>query len=460
MPRRIWLKTLVSEKSAEASLNLAEALKAALPPATLALLRAVAQQAERQGVALYLVGGFVRDLLLGHPSLDLDLVVEGDAIRLGRSLAKRFGGQLTVHKRFGTAVWLIEENKAHLLAKIKKVERKKFSSSQLPDFLDLISARRETYAHPGALPVVEFSDLRQDQYRRDFTSNTLAVRLDGPHFGALLDPWGGLSDLRRGQLRVLHDRSFIDDPTRILRILRLSARLHFQIEKHTLQLLKQAIKSLGQISGERIRNELSIVLAEARRNQILLHVQKLGVLRAIHPNLRFGPKMAHSLARQPDSIPGVWELNEFSPSDFGFILWFMHLSPQGVSRVAAHLRFSQPLQRASVAAARLRPQLSSFANLPPSQIVARLEKEPLPALYALYLENEKNKTGSLLLRYAKKWRHVQPRLDGHALRKKGLHPGPAYRHILWRLRAAWLDGKVRTEKQERALLEHLLDEHR
>ena len=95
MPRRIWPDTLVSEKSAEASLNLAEALKAALPPATLALLRAVAQQAERQGVALYLVGGFVRDLLLGHPSLDLDLVVEGDAIRLGRSLAKRFGGQLS-----------------------------------------------------------------------------------------------------------------------------------------------------------------------------------------------------------------------------------------------------------------------------------------------------------------------------------------------------------------------------
>jgi tRNA nucleotidyltransferase (CCA-adding enzyme) len=444
--------------NSSAPLNLLLALKKSASPVAWALLHAVSLEAEKQNAPIYVVGGFVRDLLLGSPNLDLDLVVEGDAIRLGRVLVKRVGGRLLPHQAFGTAVWSLVGDQAAILRRLH-VPRKKTIAAQVPEFIDLISARRESYTHSGALPDVVFSDIHEDQYRRDFTINTLALRLDGPAAGQLLDPWRGLSDVHRGLLRTLHAQSFSDDPTRMLRMLRLAGRLGFKIEASTLKQLKSYLHRLEAISGERIYKELMLVLLEENRVAILKEMQRLGVLSAINPNLEFSSSAAQSLKRAAMPTKN-WEIEDFEISDLRFVLWFMCLPPQIANAVSDRLRLPLPLRRAALGAAKLQPELRVIAKLAPSAVVAQLEKELPLALYALFLNVSNGTAAKTLERYVTKWRHVRSRSDGNTLRKKGLKPGPAYSKILTRLRAAWLDGEIKNAKQERALLEKLVDEHR
>ncbi|MEX2144188.1 MAG: hypothetical protein WD740_06300 [Anaerolineales bacterium] len=421
-------------------------LHKALTRATHKLLTVIAAEAEKRKVPTYLVGGFVRDLLLGRPSLDLDLVLEGDAIRFGRALVKRFGGRLVAHKDFGTAIWWLPP--------------KSRGKDGQPAFIDLITARRETYSQPAALPQVQRAELIADQFRRDFTINTLALGLNGLQAGRVLDPWGGQRDLNSRLIRTLHAQSFIDDPTRIFRTLRFARRLDFRIEISTLRQLHSALPKLKLLSGERLRNELELVLAEQQRVEILQALQFFGVLSQIDQQLRFHPKAASLLAKKNNmAVSTAWDL-EVSATDLCLVLWFMHIAPKYVDRIATRLRFNAELHLAVVAASRLFEEAKRLQPLPVSGLVARLEKEPLLAVYALFLAYKGKPLGKLLESYARKWRHVQPFADGNVLRKKGLPPGPAYKKILSQLRAARLDGDVRSAKQEKALLEELLDEHR
>ncbi len=435
-------------------------MRTKFPAATIALLNAVADLAVQQAAPIYLVGGSVRDLLLNRPNLDLDLVLERDAIRLGRSLTKQFGGRLVAHKAFGTAVWWLPEDQKKLFRALH-VPAKGAHRARLPEFLDLITARQETYGHPAALPSVQFAGIREDQYRRDFTVNTLALRLDGPESGKLLDPWNGLPDLRARKLRTLHLVSFSDDPTRILRMLRLSARLSFRVETDTLRQLKAYLPVLKQVSGERIRAELELTLLELQRVSILRSMQKLGVLRTIHPKLKISPAAISALKLTlQKSTPSHWKLDSFSVSDLGFILWLMNLFPTDIERIASRLSFRAELRQAILAAARIRSLKAKWRSMPPSKVVPSLEKMPDLAVYAVFLANQHNKIGWMLEQYFTTWRHIYARADGNRLHSLGLPPGPSYKIILGRLRAAWLDGEVRTVKQENALLEKLIDEHR
>ncbi len=457
MAQRKLVDSLKLNPSRRVPLNLLHALKKAVSPVAWALLNAISLEAEKLNAPIYVVGGFVRDLLLSRPNSDLDLVVEGDAIRLGRVLVKRIGGQLLPHQAFGTAVWSLSGDQVAILRKLR-VPSKKSPFAQVPEFIDLISARRESYARSGALPEVQFADINEDQYRRDFTINTLALRLDGPDAGRLLDPWGGLSDLRLGLLRILHAQSFLDDPTRILRIVRLAGRLGFKIEADTLKWLMSSLHQLSLISGERIYKELALTLLEEERVTILKDMKHLGVLKAIDPKLEFGVAAAKSLKRlrQP---PKVWQIENFDLNDLGFVLWFMNLPPKSFSAIGDRLRLPLPLRRAVLGAAKVRPGLKAIAKLAPSAVVAQFEKESALACYALFLSAPSAKAAKALERYVARWRHVHPHANGNTLRKKGLKPGPAYRKILTRLRAAWLDGEIKNEKQERALLDELIDEH-
>jgi tRNA nucleotidyltransferase (CCA-adding enzyme) len=453
MARQKLIGSIKPDSSAR--LNLLPALKKAVSQATWSLLNAVSAEAQKQNAPIYVVGGFVRDLLLTRPNLDLDLVIEGDAIRLGRALVKHIGGRLLPHQAFGTAVWSLADDKAAILHQLR-VRTKK---ARLPEFIDLISSRRESYAHPGALPAVEFASIHQDQYRRDFTINTLALRLDGPEAGQLLDPSRGLNDLSHGLLGTLHPRSFFDDPTRILRMLRLAARLGFKIEASTLKQLKSSLHHLDLVSGERIYKELALTLLEEKNNFILKEMQFLRILKAIDPNLRFDAAAAKSLKRLRVP-PKEWHVDNFELSDLGFILWLMNLPMKNASAVSDRLRLPLPLRRAVLSASKLRPGLKTIPKLAPSAVVAQLEKEPVLALYALFLDAPNAAAAKTLERYVTNLRHVRSRSDGNTLRKKGLKPGPAYGKILTRLRAAWLDGEIKTARQERALLDKLIDEHR
>ncbi|MFN2158288.1 MAG: CBS domain-containing protein, partial [Anaerolineae bacterium] len=239
-------------------------LRDMVDPHRLDLLWQAAEEAEQLDYTLYIVGGFVRDLLLGRPNQDIDLVVEGDAIALARSLARDLGGRVRSHERFGTAKWILVDG----------------------DELDFVTARTEFYTQATALPQVEPSSIKQDLHRRDFTINTLAIRLDRDHRGELLDFYGGEQDLRDGVIRVLHSLSFTEDPTRILRAIRLEQRLGFHIEPRTQELIADALGLLARVTGERIRHELFQLFQEQAPEAGLTRMEELGVLRQIHPGLR------------------------------------------------------------------------------------------------------------------------------------------------------------------------------
>ncbi|MBW3593217.1 MAG: CBS domain-containing protein [Actinobacteria bacterium] len=214
---------------------------------------------------VYLVGGAVRDVLLGEGSFDVDIAVEGDGIAFGSALADALGARVVPHERFGTAI-VIDEERNHV---------------------DVATTRTEFYDYPAALPRVERATIRQDLFRRDFTVNAMAVSLKGEEFGRLVDPFGGLRDLEEKIVRVLHNLSFIDDPTRIFRAIRYENRYGFRMEAHTLALARACVEMelVGELTSARLRDELHDLLSEGSVGDSILRLHELGIDRAIHPHL-------------------------------------------------------------------------------------------------------------------------------------------------------------------------------
>jgi tRNA nucleotidyltransferase (CCA-adding enzyme) len=463
------IQTLVPAPLLPGVENLAIQLETALLPARRALIRAVAAEADRQQSALYLVGGFVRDLLLNQPGIDFDLVVEGDAIRLARALAKTLGGRVTSHSRFGTAKWHIGEASSKVSQGLEK--SKKASGSlglltpdDLPDTLDLVTARTEFYTHPTALPTVERGSIKLDLHRRDFTINTLAVRLDGVHYGELYDYWGGLADLRQGKVRVLHSLSFVDDPTRMLRAVRFEGRFGFQIGSRTLELLLEARPLLAKVSGDRLRHELDSILIEEHASLMMARLDELGLLAAIHPDLTADEWVYQKIKDLPLEEPAPeWEMdgsirNTHWRLALAYTLWLLRRDPHSVRSAARRLKLRAALADACLAASQLNTELSGLVSQPPSQIVLRLDGVPALALYANCLAADDPAVQSVLEKYVSRWRHITPQTTGDDLRKKGLPPGPGYRSILMTLRTAWLDGMIESAEQEEQMLNELLSE--
>ncbi len=456
------LKTLAGrEQSLPEKHNLAERLEAALPAGRLALLQAIAAQAHEKHTPVYIVGGFVRDLLLDRPGLDFDIVVEGDAIALGRSLARQFGGRIVSHSRFGTAKWQIGEICISLAKRLPSTEP--IDPKDLPESLDLISSRTEFYEYPTALPTVEHSSIKLDLHRRDFTINTMALRLDGRHYGELYDYWGGLSDLEHGIVRVLHSLSFVDDPTRILRAVRFEQRFDFHIDERTMQLIEEAREVLAKVSGQRIRHELDLMLSESKPVEMLTRLQELGLLRAIHPDLTWHSELAEPLRQvllKP--LDAEWNL----PGEFGhiptrlalgYLVWLSGLTEESIRGISERLRFHSNLTSALLDASRIWKALPSLVEASPSQLVEVMDHAPLVSLYALYQLTASPQARQVLRWYSLELRNIQPQADGRRLREIGLKPGPVFREILDRLRAAWLDGEITTPEEEEAMLQGLVE---
>jgi len=442
-------------------------LEGQVPPAHLALFRAVAAVAESQGMPLYVVGGYVRDLLLKRPSLDFDLVVEGDAIALARALRKAYGGRVVAHRKFGTAKWemaAIRERLAQQLASFISGNQT-LNPADFPESLDLVTARTEHYPHPAALPVVSRGSIKDDLRRRDFTINTLAVRLDGDHEGDLLDYWGGLDDLKQGVIRVLHGQSFVDDPTRMLRAVRFEQRFGFAIEPRTLQWLAEARDLLAQVSGDRIRHELNTMLDEPRAAAMLARSAQLGLLEAIHPPLRWRPAVTQrlqALQQAPWPPPAAW--NDLPAAirqtplrrALAYALWWLDWPEDAIKAAAKRLRFPKALTEIVRGAATLASQAQALVQASPSAFTFQVEAYPLASAYALYLAAEDENLRERLHRYAAEWRHVRARTTGRDLQALGVPRGPRYKEILQTLRAAWIEGKVHSPEEEKALLTRLV----
>jgi len=440
---KLWGQPLRPSRAQE----IAARMEAALPPSLLSLLREVSQTAEEMNSTLYVVGGFVRDLLLGAPTLDLDLVVEGDAIRLARRLAEKHGGRVRSHARFGTAKWILD-----------------WPDGEMPiPYLDFVTARTEFYERPTALPQVERSSIRQDLHRRDFTINTLAIDLTPARWGELLDFYGGERDLKEGYIRVLHSLSFVEDPTRILRAVRLEQRLGFRIEERTEELLRNALDLLDHTTAERIRQEFYLILQEQRPCDIIYRLKELGVLQQLHPHLECGTWLRARFCRmrrvlREEGWPLAGEARETPDPAWYLALLTFRLSEGDLRAFLSRLRIvsrEADLVRQVYGLHQCLPSLEKERQRP-STLVRWLEPASREALFMLWVVTDSPLAREQIESYDHIYREVQPLLTGKDLKQMGLEPGPLFGNLLEALRRARLDGQVESRADEEALIEELL----
>jgi tRNA nucleotidyltransferase (CCA-adding enzyme) len=410
--------------------NLANQIEKRLPAELFNFMQVAGEVSQSQGHSLYLVGGVVRDLLLGRANFDLDLVVEGNAIELTRQLIEIKQGEITTHPRFGTA----------------KLQWNKWS-------VDLATARSETYVKPGALPRVKPSSLSNDLFRRDFTINTMAIHLNPSRYGELIDLYGGRDDLEHKLIRVLHEKSFTDDATRIWRGLRYEQRLNFQLEPNTLQLLKRDIPMLDTISGDRIQYELECILQEERPEKVFHRAEELNGLQSLDPALKGNGWLAEKfkLAQQLTS-PNL-------PS-FGLYLALLayRLTEEQSEHLISRLRLSKSVAQTLQNTMAIKTKLQALANpaLNPSGIYRLLHGYSPSAIMANLLAGDSNVAYQHIRLFLNKLRYVKPALNGDDLIRIGIALGPRIKEILQLLHQARLDGKVTSKQGEESLVKKWL----
>ncbi|HEY9723083.1 MAG TPA: CBS domain-containing protein [Oscillatoriaceae cyanobacterium] len=390
---------------------------------------------------LYLVGGAVRDLLLGRRNLDVDLVLDAPAIPFAKELARQFPGtKLTPHERFGTAQLLLPDGRK----------------------LDVATARTEYYTHPGALPTVEFSSIKHDLTRRDFSVNALALRLNPTHFGEVLDFFDAGADLASGALRVLHNLSFVEDPTRLLRAVRFERQLAFRLapESERYALAAMHTGRFDALGGERNKVEWRRLLSAPDPLPAIRRLAELEALRLLDP------------AIAPDTT--TWALLTRARRLFAILgdrpeawRWLTYLTillhvvrRDRVQTLLQRLQLSQEDQQVvlgGLAAAERLSEETDWPDYPPAARYHLWEEFSGPArLYAALTDTPRGRRT-----FIEDWRQLQPvrlHVSGEALKALGLPPGPRYGEILRAVLDARLNGEVATPEQERHLLERLARE--
>ena len=402
-------------------------------------LKTVGEVADEAGFPVYLVGGIVRDLFLRVTNLDIDIVVEGDGITFAGMLVKKLGGRMKTHQKFGTAVVVLPNG-------LK---------------LDIATARLEYYESPAAMPTVELSSIKKDLYRRDFTINTLAVRLNRKRFGELIDFFGGLRDIKEKTIRILHNISFIEDPTRVFRAIRFEQRFDFQISKHTLNLIKTSVnmKLFNKLSGERIYAELALMFSEAEPLKALKRMAGLDLLKFIHPGIR----ITTDVERLCIGIGETLTWFRLLYLDMTIERWFLYflglldrLKDEAVEETLERLAVPRKVRdRVRTARAGCRDVLYEFYRTPdlaPSgvyDLLRPLEGETVLLMMAKAKQEAAKKYVSL---YLTRLRNVKVTLSGDDLKNMSIPPGPRYKSILSRLLDAKLDGKVKNRDEEIAFV--------
>jgi tRNA nucleotidyltransferase (CCA-adding enzyme) len=382
---------------------------------------------------VYLVGGTVRDILLGEPNFDVDIAVEGDAIGLARSVADALGGRVRAHSKFGTAVVV-------------------YGDAQR---IDVVTARTEFYDAPAALPSVEHATIREDLFRRDFTINAMAVSLKGEDFGRLVDPFHGRRDLEAKTIRVLHNLSFIDDPTRIFRAIRYESRYGFRLDEHSQRLARGTIEMglVGDLSSARLRDELIALLEEGDAGASILRLAELGAGSAIHPHLAADEDAVELLER-------LRKLNERYRT--GVPAWRLafetlarRMPPDEIydwlQRLKVQRRDAERIAWAVTVGPRLVERLRGDTP-EPAEIVALAEPyAPDAPLFALALADPEP-----LHEYFERLRDVRLEVSGADLAKLGVGESPQVGEILAELRRRKLNGQLDGRESELAAARELI----
>ncbi|MEX1019219.1 MAG: CBS domain-containing protein [Litorilinea sp.] len=457
---KLWDETTLPTSHAPA---ISEKLQNVLTAQDLALLHLIGAEIENLNYTVYVVGGFVRDLLLNHTTqplaaLDMDIVIEGDAIAFARRMEQLYGGRVVPHRRFNTAKWIFDDPDAPVhttsLAQDLDIDA---ATLRLPAHLDFVAARTEFYTAPTALPTVEEGSIKLDLHRRDFTVNTLAICLNPARWGELLDFYGGLRDLEDGVLRVLHSLSFVDDPTRILRAVRYEQRFEFKIEPRSLELLHDATELLDRVTPARIRHEFERIFQESAPARVLQRLDKLAVLSAIQPRLTITPaheRWFDAVLRAYNDPASRSEFTQAPLTDHYWGILAFTLDPAAQARFGERLGLQGNTQHVIQGLAILKAQESALLepDVQPSQVAACLDPvSPAALSLAEILYADIPPIRDLLDAYLTHWQQVEAHLDGTDLLAMGIAQGPVYRTILSALRNGRMDGHIRTRAQAEQL---------
>ena len=402
-----------------------------IPLKTLSLLKKVGRLADERGEAAYAVGGFVRDLFLKRPGVDIDITVEGDGVTFAEKLAKMTGSEVETFTSFGTSIVII------------------------PGFgkVDVATARTESYEAPGALPSVKKSGIVQDLYRRDFTLNAMALSLSPGFFLKLLDPFGGLEDLKKGRVRALHSKSFVDDPTRIFRAVRFEQRFRERIEPRTQKWLLESVRGeyINRVSGERLRNELRLIFQEPHPERAVWRLDELGVLPHIHPSLGV-PNSAKKILPQLAAAIAFFRRHKLGLEEEKMV-WFQallsHPNEKQVESLSKRLTLSRVEQKIVQQSAKAYPALlkelgkKDLATSRIYRILCPLRPEVQCFLMAAANPALRKKLAAYFLKIQK----AVPWVRGKDLQNMGIPPGFRYSFILLEALNGQLDGKFQNRAQ-------------
>jgi tRNA nucleotidyltransferase (CCA-adding enzyme) len=439
-----YLDRRVTRERSEASQRFMASFSHLLPVEAREAVETLGLLAGEDGLRAHVVGGFVRDMLIGRPNLDIDVVIEGDGLAFAERVAERLGARVRVHRRFGTAVLILSKT-LHV---------------------DITSARTEYYTRPGALPTVERSSLRQDLFRRDFSVNAMAACINPESFGIIADPFGGLHDLERGVIRTLHSLSFVEDPTRVLRAARFEKRYGFKIDPSTEALLRQAVdmQMLDEVSGARIREEILDIIDEQSVTPIMERLHELGALDLLLPQEARAHKVLEELALTEVAYHTLAEWFEREPHRrIALLIPFAATVP---TRVAEHwtrwLRFGREYGTPIITAAEKRKsvvaRLRDRRGMKDSRLYALLDE--LPAETVVYLWAICDAVGrERIERFVKVLSAIRTAVTGEDLVALGFAPGPYFSAILSESLSDRLDGRAVGREAELANLRRLARKH-
>jgi len=423
--------------------NLSGKMKALLPEYAMQILKKIGAMADDEGYSAFVVGGVARDLMLGVENLDLDVVIEGDAIKIGSILAKEAGSSLVVHKRFGTCTVVMKSG-------IK---------------VDLATARKEVYPHPAALPTVEFSSIKDDLIRRDFTINAMAVSINRKNFGQLIDFFGGEHDLERGRIRVMHDKSFIDDPTRIFRAVRFEQRFAFTIDPHTEELIQTALddRIFERVEPQRIRDEIILILKEREPLKAVKRMAVLHELRFIHHKIKLTPEIL-KLYRSIDEVCRWYEGSYFKkrPLDkwlMYLVALFEDLSYNETLYICNRFVFKRG-ESARILSYKKdgRKAIKTLAakTVSPSRVYRVLEELAYEVILLSMAASGSAVAKRRVRDFFERYNGARAGIRGEDLRRLGLKPGPHFKKILDKVLFAKLDGKIKSKEEELGYVRKLI----
>jgi len=412
--------------------NVKQLLTERIPKSVVEILKTIGDVADNEKINVYVVGGFVRDLIIGRENLDVDIVVEGDATEFAKKVSKVLKAKVHTFGRFKTAILVMPDG---------------FK-------IDLASARTEIYRSPGALPSVDMAPLKKDLFRRDFTINTLAVKLNKKEFGKLVDYFNGLKDIKEKKIRVLHSLSFIEDPTRILRALRFAVRYRFELGKHTEKLLKIAVqrKLFKTVEGRRLYLELKHIFEEDNPLRIVNKMEEYGILKVLNPNITWNRSKKDLFENIRKLV--IWHKMAFKKRLNYHLLYFSALLEglpyEEVEEFLESLSPPEPERRLILEIfIRSRQVLGMLKKeLKNSQIAKLLES--LPEEVVLYMAAKAKDVWKKekILTFLREWRFIRPAITGEDLKNLGLKPGPIYKVILQEIRDKLVDNELSYDREE------------